>query len=102
MRGKSWEKGRRGRGGGGNAWVLVLGPDTRSKGQQWEKGGEIPAQKSEHLGEQEKVGCPEAEKPRKKRIAQPGGGDNPRQGQDRAKSHAGPSLSGVEPRCMTG
>ncbi|KAH1365284.1 hypothetical protein KXX14_006260, partial [Aspergillus fumigatus] len=58
-------------------------------------------QKSEHLGEQEKVGCPEAEKPRKKRIAQPGGGDNPRQGQDRAKSHAGPSLSGVEPRCKS-
>lgn len=28
--------------------------------------------------------------------------DNPRQGQDRAKSHAGPSLSGVEPRHMTG
>lgn len=77
----------------------------RTQGQKDNSGkreGEIPAQKSEHLGEQEKVGCPEAEKPRKKRIAQPGGGDNPRQGQDRAKSHAGPSLSGVEPRRMTG
>ncbi|KAG2016946.1 hypothetical protein GB937_005850 [Aspergillus fischeri] len=38
---------------------------------------------------------PEAEK---KAHCTAGRRDNPRQGQDRAKSHAGPSLSGVEPR----